>query len=113
MDDEPAAVEILTRFLHAGGHRVQGAGSAEDALEALKGGTFDLVLLDLVLPGLTGLQALSALKKLTPAPIHMMSGLCDDETRRDALLLGASGFFGKPLNLAAVLAVVHALPESK
>ena len=111
VDDEPAAVEILTRFLEANGHRVQGAGSAEAALEALQGGTFDLVLLDLVLPGLTGLQALAEMKKLTRVPIHLMSGLNDPETRKDALLLGASGFFGKPLELAAVLAAVDALPR--
>jgi len=111
VDDEPAAVEMLARYLETGGHRAEGAASAEDALEALKKRTYDLVLLDLILPGLTGLQALSALKKLTRAPIHIMTGLNDGETKKDALLLGADGFFGKPLDLPAVLAAVNALPE--
>lgn len=111
VDDEPAAVEMLARFLETAGHRVEGAGSAEDAVAKLGRGTFDLVLLDLILPGMTGLQALAEIKKLTRAPIHIMTGLNDGETRKDVLLLGAAGFFGKPLDLNAVLAAVNALPS--
>ncbi len=112
VDDEPAAVEILLRFLEAKGHRVDGAGSAEDAAEALRGGAYDCVLLDVILPGRTGLQALAELRTLTRAPIHVMSGQNDDDTRKDALLLGASGFFGKPLDLAAIVAAIAALPPA-
>ena len=110
VDDEPPAVEILSRYLGAKGHRVAGAGSAESAVDALRRGAYDLVLLDVVLPGRTGLQALAELRALTRAPIHMMSGQNDGDTRTDALLLGASGFFGKPLDLAAILAAIDALP---
>ena len=112
VDDEPAAVEILTRYFEASGHRVAGAGSAEAAIEALRGGAYDFVLLDVVLPGLTGLQALAQLRTLTPAPIHVMSGTNDEEMRTDARLLGASGFFGKPLDLAAILAAIAELPPA-
>jgi DNA-binding response OmpR family regulator len=110
VDDEPAVVEVLTRFLEKAGHRVAGAGSAEAAVAALQKETYDFVLLDLVLPDITGLQSLARLKKLTPAPIHVMSGLNDSETKGDALLLGATGFFGKPLDLPAVLAAIDKLP---
>jgi len=112
VDDEPLAVEIFERYLSAKGHRVVGAGSAEEAAETLRGGIFDLVLLDVVLPGITGLQALAVLRRLTRAPIHIMSGQNDEDTRKDALLLGAAGFFGKPIDLAAILSAVDALPPS-
>jgi DNA-binding response OmpR family regulator len=112
VDDEPAAVEILLRFLEAKGHCVEGAGSAEAAVDALRRGTYDFVLLDVVLPGRTGMQALAELKTLTRAPIHVMSGLNDEETRTDILLLGASGFFGKPLDMLAILAAIDALPPA-
>jgi DNA-binding response OmpR family regulator len=112
VDDEPAAVEILSRCLEAGGHRVDGTGSAEAAIDTLRGGSYDFVLLDVVLPGITGLQALAELKALTKAPIHIMSGMNDDEMRKDARLLGASGFFGKPLDIAAILAAIEALPPA-
>jgi DNA-binding response OmpR family regulator len=110
VDDEPSAVEIVTRFLEAKGHRVAGAGSAEDAAVALREGKFDLVLLDVVLPGRTGLQALAEFRKLTPSPIYIMSGMSDPESRKDAMLLGASGFFGKPIDFAEVVAAIAALP---
>ena len=110
VDDEPAAVEVLSRYLATKGHRADGAGSAEAAAEALRRGAYDFVLLDVVLPGRTGLQALAELRTLTRAPIHVMSGQNDDDMRTDALLLGASGFFGKPLDLALVVAAIDALP---
>ena len=103
------AVDILSRYLGAHGHSVAGAGSAEEALAALRAGSFDMVLLDVVLPGRTGLQALAEMRTATSAPIHMMSGQNDDDTRQDARLLGASGFFGKPLDLAAILAAIAEL----
>jgi two-component system phosphate regulon response regulator OmpR len=112
VDDEPTSVEIFSRYMGTKGHRVVGAGSAEEAMDALRGGAFDLILLDIVLPGITGLQALAQLRRLTAAPIHIMSGQNDDDTRQDALLLGASGFFGKPLDLSAIVAAIEALPPA-
>lgn len=112
VDDEPAAVEVLSRFMEVGGHSVDGAGSADEAAAALRRRTYDFVLLDLIMPGRTGLQALAELRTLTRAPIYVMSGLNDGETRKDVLLLGAGGFFGKPLKLAEILAAIDALPPA-
>ncbi len=109
VDDEPPSVEVIARILTARGHAVTGAASAEEALEFLKNDSFDLVLLDLVLPGMTGLQALAPMNTLTKAPIHIMSGQTDDGTRYDALLLGAAGFLPKPLDLKSLQALVDAL----
>lgn len=110
VDDEKPSVEVIIRYLGAKGHRVVGAGSAEEAEELLRRGAFDFVLLDIVLPGRTGLQALTGFRGLTKAPIHVMSG--DDEARRDALLLGARGFFVKPMDLAEVAAEIDKLPDA-
>lgn len=111
VDDEAPSVEIIRRYLEAKGHRVTGAGSAEEGADKLRAGRFDFVLMDIVLPGRTGLQALAEFRSLTAAPIHIMSGDGDDEARADARLLGAGGFFAKPLDLAEVAAVVAALPD--
>ncbi len=111
MDDDRPTAEIAARFLKGRGHRIAAAGSAESGAAALAGGAFDLVLLDVVLPGKTGLQALAEFRTLTKAPIHVMSGNNDEDSRQDALLLGASGFLGKPLDLAAVAALADALPD--
>ena len=111
VDDERPNIEILSRALARAGHRATGADSAESALAALAAGLFDLVLLDHVLPGATGMQSLGALRKVTKAPIYIMSGYTDDDTRKDALLLGAAGFLPKPLDSAAIFALLEALPE--
>jgi two-component system OmpR family response regulator len=111
VDDERPLVEVLTRFLEQKGQRVTGVGSAEAAEAALSAGAYDLVLLDNVLPGATGMQALGRLRVLTKAPIYVMSGYTDDDVRKDALLLGATGFLPKPLETADLLALLEALPE--
>jgi two-component system KDP operon response regulator KdpE len=111
VDDEPTNVEVLTRTLELKGHRGTGAGSAEAAANALAAAAFDLVLLDHVLPGATGMQSLGRLRGLTKAPIYIMSGYTDEDTRKDAMLLGASGFLPKPINVGDIFAVLDALPE--
>lgn len=111
VDDEPLNVEIITRSLRAKGHEVVGAGSAEAAATALAKGPCDFVLLDHVLPGETGMQSIGRLRALTKAPIYIMSGYSDDDTRQDAMLLGATGFLAKPLDMSALLAALDALPE--
>lgn len=111
VDDERPNIEILARTLAAKGHATIAAESAEEALAALASTTCDLVLLDQVLPGATGMQSLGKLAALTRAPIYMMSGNSDDETQLDAKLLGAKGFFAKPLDINEILAVIAALPE--
>jgi DNA-binding response OmpR family regulator len=111
VDDETGVYEILARAFAAKGHSCAHAESAEAAEKALEGGSFDLVLLDHVLPGATGMQSLQRLRALTKAPIHLMSGYTGDDTRDDALLLGAAGFIPKPLELAGLFALVDALPE--
>jgi DNA-binding response OmpR family regulator len=112
IDDEPSTVEVLTRFLASRGHSASGAGSAEEGASALGRGVYDLVLIDVVLPGITGLQALPRLRALTRAPIYVMSGRNDEDSRRDALLLGADGFLPKPLDLGALAAALAALPDA-
>lgn len=112
IEDDKDGGEVVARFLDYKGHTVVIARSAEEAAERLRAGAFDFVLLDVVLPGATGLQALTSLLKLTKAPIHMMSGQHPDDVKPDAELLGAKGFFQKPLDLDQVAAALDALPPA-
>ncbi|MBI5247794.1 MAG: response regulator [Elusimicrobia bacterium] len=108
VDDEPPIIEVLLRALAAKGHVARTVDNAEDAA-ALLNEPFDLILLDHVLPGATGMQSLSRLRALTRAPVHLMSG--DSEVRQDALLLGATGFLEKPFDIQQIFALIEALPE--
>lgn len=111
VDDERFNIEILLRALKPRGHRGSGVESAEAAASALSASTYDIVLLDHVLPGVTGMQSLRRLGALTKAPIYIMSGYTGDDTRADALLLGAAGFLEKPLDMAGLFSILEALPE--
>lgn len=96
VDDEAPLRDVFRMFLEEQGYEARTAGSAEDGIAAAAKETFDAILLDNVLPGMTGLRALSELKKR--APVVLMTGHCDEETRRDALLLGAVAVLSKPID---------------
>ncbi len=111
VDDEDCAVEILSRILKSRGHRAVGAATADAAVAALRGTRFDFVLLDVIMPGRTGLQVLPELCRLTKAPIHVISGQSASDVWDDARLLGAAGFFSKPLDIELVVATISGLPQ--
>lgn len=98
VEDEAIVREILSRQLKAWGHEVILAASAEDALTLLEKTEVTAVLLDNVLPGMSGLRALAELRKRSPAPIILMTGHFDPEFEKDARLLGAAAVLSKPLD---------------
>ncbi len=103
VDDEELNLQLFKRMLEGRGHSIATASSAEGALQAAAQERFDIILLDNVLPGISGMQALPRFAASAPGtPVLMMTGHADEELRKDALLLGASGFVGKPLELAAL-----------
>lgn len=106
VDDEHATRAVLARLCEARGHTVLLAASAEEALALLPGESFALVLLDLSLPGRTGLEALGELKRGSSAFVALATGRDDEDTRRDAALLGADAFLPKPVDAAALDAVL-------
>jgi CheY-like chemotaxis protein len=112
VDDEAQAREILSRLLERRGHRVTGAASAEEARRVAAASPFDLILLDHVLPGATGLETLRELRRLVGAPVYLMSGYADEDFKEDARLVGAAGFLSKPLDFPAIEALVDGLPEA-
>ena len=109
VDDEIQIREIMQRALAQRGHLAAGAECAEAAKAALSAGTFDLVLLDHVLPGVTGMQVLGKLRTLTKAPIYIMSGYTGEHAQ-DVMLLGERASC-PPIDLAVLFALIDALPE--
>ncbi len=98
VEDDLVNMDVLKRFLGSRGFAVTGAHSAEDALQLLGGTEFDAILLDNVLPGMTGLQALTEIIGRTKAPVLVMTGHADEELKKDALMLGARSFLYKPFD---------------
>jgi two-component system nitrogen regulation response regulator NtrX len=112
VDDEGNIRRALRALLEAEGHRVRTSESAEDALEQIRESPPELVLLDLALPGRTGLEALPDIRELAPATVVvMMSGEASLGDAVEATRLGAFHFIEKPLSPEAVLLTVKGAQE--
>lgn len=101
VDDVADNVAILTRRLEKLGHSVVGAGSGNEALRALERGTFDLVLLDVVMPGLDGVTVLRAIRahpRWRAVPVVMISALDDLGSAAHCIEQGAEDFLLKPFD---------------
>ena len=111
VDDEESICQSLQGILTDEGYEVRTAGSGEEALKAIEEDLPDLVLLDIWLPGMDGLEALKIIKTDYPqVQVIMMSGHGTIETAVKATKLGAFDFIEKPISLEKVVLLVnHAL----
>ena len=111
VDDEESICQTLGGILTDEGHEVIMAASGEEALRVVEEELPNLVLLDIWLPGMDGIEVLKAIKAAHPQiPVVMMSGHGTIETAVKATKLGAFDFIEKPLSLEKVILVVnHAL----
>jgi len=97
VDDEPSVCDACHEALAIEGYMVDTALSGEKALEALSAGRYDVILLDLKMPGMSGLEALDKLKKIAPkADVVMMTGYATVESAVEAMKLGAIDYIKKP-----------------
>jgi two-component system, NtrC family, nitrogen regulation response regulator NtrX len=108
VDDEAGIRESLSAILTDEGYAVDSAGSAEEALERAAVGDVEVVLLDVWLPGMDGLEALSRLQSAAmPPAVIMISGHGTIETAVRATKLGAFDFLEKPLSLNKIIVLVR------
>jgi DNA-binding NtrC family response regulator len=97
VDDDPGARDWLALFATRLGYEVEAVGSGEEAVSACRASPPDLVTLDLLLPGLSGLETLKELRELAPGlPVVMLSGHGRTETIVEAVRSGAADFLRKP-----------------
>ena len=108
VDDEPGIRESLSSILRDEGYDVDSVASAEEALERASAGDIEVVLLDVWLPGMDGLEALSRLQSgQRPPAVIMISGHGTIETAVRATKLGAFDFIEKPLSLEKIIVLVR------
>jgi putative two-component system response regulator len=100
VDDMEAMRLALVKCLHMSGYEVMAASSGAEALELLRTHTFDLLLTDQTMPGLSGLELTEAVSRMHPdMPIVVLTGHTDVELAKDSLKRGASDFVTKPVNI--------------
>lgn len=114
VDDEEGIRDSLSDIFGDEGYNVLTSSSGEDALKILEDNQVDLVLLDIWLPGIDGLETLGKLKALHPElPVIMISGHGNIELAVKATKIGAYDFLEKPLSLERVLLVVQRALEKR
>ena len=107
VDDEREIVRALRRVLNAHGYTVLSASSGEAALEIVAQHRPDLVLLDLLLPGMSGLEVCRRVRATSNVPIIVLSVKDTERDKVEALDLGADDYVAKPFGLEEVLARVR------
>lgn len=109
VDDEPRIVSFISRALATDGFHVDGAHDGARGLELAATGTYDLVVLDLLMPQLDGMSVLQGVMERHPDQrILVLSALSDVETKVRCLELGASDYLSKPFSLAELIARIRA-----
>jgi two-component system KDP operon response regulator KdpE len=108
VDDEPQILRALRINLRVRGYEVDTAASATQALETAGRRPPDLVILDLGLPDLDGMEVIGGLRGWTTAPIIVLSGRADSTDKVDALDAGADDYVTKPFGMDELLARMRA-----
>jgi len=116
VDDQPQNLELLEAHLLPQGYVILKAANGEEALEILSGNQIDLVLLDVMMPGMNGFEVLEKLradKRTRLIPVVMLTVLNETEDRVKALEAGCDDFISKPFDRHELLARVTSLLKIK
>jgi len=109
VDDEPGLLSSLVMAFAAEGYRSAGASSAAEALDALRDAPCDVLLTDLVLPGIHGNELAERLRERWPAlRVIVMSGYAPDVAVRQGVLTGSVRFLEKPFDMETLAREVRA-----
>ena len=109
VDDDPHVQKVLRRLFESGGYRVEVYGDGQSAMDAVRKGTPTAVILDLVLPVLSGKDVCREIRRESPdLPIIVVSALTDEFEKVVLLELGADDYVTKPFSTIELLARVRA-----
>ncbi|MDR1648629.1 MAG: response regulator transcription factor [Synergistaceae bacterium] len=109
VDDEKKIIEVIESFLESRGFAVFGAENAARAFEIFDREDISLVLLDLMLPGMSGEEFCAALRKKSYVPIIMLTAKAEEEDMLKGLSIGADDYVTKPFSLKTLLARIEAV----
>ncbi|MBP1693397.1 MAG: DNA-binding response regulator, OmpR family [Chloroflexi bacterium] len=107
VDDEPKIVEICRDYLVAGGFDVIQAGDGPHGLAAARSETPDLIVLDLMLPGMDGLDVCRTLRRESRVPVIMLTARVEESDKLKGLELGADDYLTKPFSPRELVARVR------
>ena len=121
IEDDNFVCDLYVKVLEKAGYKVVVALDGEKALEFAKNEQYDLILLDIMLPKLTGLEVLKALReegsKARQTPVHLLTNLGEENIANEAFKMGANGYFLKakylPHQLVTEIDKIFEKPEQQ
>lgn len=116
IDDSPTDVRVFTTLLERAGHQVVAVSTAEEGIERVRADLPDLVIMDVIMPGMNGFQATRTLTrdpKTQNVPIVMITTKSMETDRVWGLRQGARAFITKPVNEKELLACINELLPSE
>src|SRR5690606_38185989 len=116
VDDEPSIVELILVNLEDAGYEAEAAFDGDEALARFREEPWDLVILDIMLPGVDGIEVCRRIRQESQVPIIMLTARADEVDRVLGLEMGADDYITKPFRprevLARVKAVLRRVPEA-
>src|SRR5450432_285662 len=109
IDDDRRLQELLKTFLEQNGVSVVGAGDGATGLQLLSAGAFDAVLLDVMMPGIDGLEVVRRIRSKSTVPVLMLTARGDETDRVVGLEIGADDYVAKPFSPRELLARLRAV----
>jgi DNA-binding response OmpR family regulator len=109
VDDEPTIREVVTRYLEREGFIVDAAATGTEAMSLVGERPPDLVVLDLMLPGITGIEVLAGIRRTSDIPIILLTARSDEVDRVAGLELGADDYVVKPFSPRELAARVRSV----
>ena len=109
VDDHREIRELLAKYLSRNGLRVSVAGGGADMRQQMRTGTFDLVVLDIMMPGDDGLTLCRQLRQTSDIPVVLLTAAAEETDRIVGLELGADDYVTKPFNPRELLARIRAI----
>jgi DNA-binding response OmpR family regulator len=109
VDDDLNVADVVTRYLKREGFHVRSESDGRSALDRALASLPDLLILDLMLPGLDGLEVFRRLRAVAPIPVIMLTARGDEEERVAGLELGADDYLAKPFSPRELIARVKSV----
>jgi two-component system OmpR family response regulator len=109
VDDDPQIRFLVSRLLRGQGYRVTAAGDGHEMRSALIGASIDLIVLDVMLPGASGLELCRELRRDSAIPVIMLTARAEENDRIAGLDIGADDYLAKPFGPRELVARINAL----
>jgi len=113
VDDDPAILEMLSEIVSREGYKAVAVETGEKAIEESEKQPFDMIFLDLLLPGISGVEVLSTLKKMgRRASVVILTGYADDPIADAAMKMGPKFLLRKPFRVSEIIQAINSIGSS-